>query len=174
MVSTCKKIFFVLLIILPNFSSIADTPYFIDFKYVLNESAAGKKAQSALKSKLDKGLKSLSDKEKALKESEKKIIQQKKLITPEEYKKKVEELRVKVSSLQKERNKLLSDVSKQRAKAKNELLKTLNPIIENYMKEKNIAMIIDKKNILSANNKLDITKDITSLLNQKLKSIKIN
>ena len=104
----------------------------------------------------------------------KKIIQQKKLITPEEYKKKVEELRVKVSSLQKERNKLLSDVSKQRAKAKNELLKTLNPIIENYMKEKNIAMIIDKKNILSANNKLDITKDITSLLNQKLKSIKIN
>ena len=42
------------------------------------------------------------------------------------------------------------------------------------MKEKNIAMIIDKKNILSANNKLDITKEITSLLNQKLKSIKIN
>ena len=78
MVSTCKKIFFVLLIILPNFSSIADTPYFIDFKYVLNESAAGKKAQSALKSKLDKGLKSLSDKEKALKESEKKNYSTKK------------------------------------------------------------------------------------------------
>ena len=173
MVSTCKKIFFVVLLLLLNSSLIADTPYFIDFKYVLNESAAGKKAQSALKSKLDKGLKSLSDKEKALKESEKNYST-KKLITPEEYKKKVEELRVKVSSLQKERNKLLSDISKQRAKAKNELLKTLNPIIENYMKEKNIAMIIDKKNILSANNKLDITKDITSLLNQKLKSIKIN
>ena len=63
MVSICKKIFFVAFIILLNSSLIADTPYFIDFKYVLNESAAGKKAQNALKSKLDKGLKSLSDKE---------------------------------------------------------------------------------------------------------------
>ena len=79
MASTCKKIFFLAFITLLNSSLIADTPYFIDFKYVLNESAAGKKAQSALKSKLDKGLKSLSDKEKALKESEKKIIQQKNL-----------------------------------------------------------------------------------------------
>ena len=49
-----------------NFSLIADTPYFIDFKYMLNESAAGKKAQNALKSKLDKGLKSLSEKEKKI------------------------------------------------------------------------------------------------------------
>ena len=88
MVSTCKKIFFVALILLLNSSLIADTPYFIDFKYVLNESAAGKKAQSALKSKLDKGLKSLSDKEKVLKESEKNYST-KKLITPEEYKKKL-------------------------------------------------------------------------------------
>ena len=60
-------------------------------------------------------------------------------------------------------------------------LSVIEPLTDNqsllfdaYKKEKNIAMIIDKKNILSANNKLDITKDITSLLNQKLKSIKIN
>ena len=99
---------------------------------------------------------------------------QKKVISSDEYKKKVKALRDKVSALQKERKTLLESVAKQRAKAKNELLKTLNPIIENYMKEKNIVMIIDKKNILSANNKLDITKEITSLLNQKLKSIKIN
>ena len=78
MVSTCKKIFFVSLLISLNSSLIADTPYFIDFKYVLNESAAGKKAQSALKSKLDKGLKSLSEKEKSLKESEKKNYSTKK------------------------------------------------------------------------------------------------
>ena len=78
MLSICKKIFFVVLLLSLNSTSNADTPYFIDFKYVLNESAAGKKAQGALKSKLDKGLKSLSEKEKSLKESEKKIIQQKK------------------------------------------------------------------------------------------------
>ena len=66
----------------------ADTPYFIDFKLILNESNAGKKAQDFLKSKLEKGLKNLKNKEQNIQEEEKKIIQQKKLISSEEYKKK--------------------------------------------------------------------------------------
>tara|TARA_Y100000591_G_scaffold331685_1_gene366407 strand:- start:3948 stop:4466 length:519 start_codon:yes stop_codon:yes gene_type:complete len=152
----------------------ADTPYYLDFKYVLNQSDAGKKAQDTLKKKLEGGLKKISVTEKSLQEEEKKIIQQKKLVKPEEYKKKVEELRKKVSNLQRERNSLLQTVSKQRSKAKNTLLKNLNPILENYMKEKNIKMIIDKKNLLLADKSLDITKEITKILNQKLKSIKLD
>ena len=65
-------------------------------------------------------------------------------------------------------------VSKQRSKARNELLKNLNPIIKDYMKEKNIRMVIDKKNLLLADENLDITKDIVNVLNKKLKSIKLN
>ena len=84
------------------------------------------------------------------------------------------DLRNKVNSLQKERNTLLSEVSKQRAKAKTELLKNLNPIIQEYMKEKNIRIVLDKKSILLADENLDITKDIVKMLNSKLKSIKLN
>ena len=152
----------------------SETPYFVDFKYILNESNAGKKAQDALKSKLNNGLKILKDKEKKIQEEEKKIVAQKKIISPEEYKKKVSELRNKVSTLQKERNNLLNDVAKQRTKARNELLKNLNPIIKDYMVEKKIRMVIDKKSLLLADDKLDITKDIMALLNNKLKSIKFN
>ena len=104
----------------------------------------------------------------------KKIIQQKKVISAEEYKKKVTDLRNKVNSLQKERNTLLSEVSKQRSKAKTELLKNLNPIIQEYMKEKNIRIVLDKKSILLADENLDITQDIIKRLNSKLKSIKLN
>ena len=39
----------------------------------------------------------------------------------------------------------MDTVSKQRIKARNELLKNLNPIISEYMKGKNIRMVIDKK-----------------------------
>ena len=102
------------------------------------------------------------------------MIKQKKLVSAEEYKKKVTELRKKVSSLQTQRNKLLDSVAKQRTKARTELLKNLNPIIKEYMKEKNIRMVLDKKSILLADEKLDITKQITELLNKKLKSIKLN
>ena len=93
---------------------------------------------------------------------------------PDEYKKKVNELRTKVSKLQKERKDLLENIAKKRSKARTELLKNLNPIMENYMKEKNIKMIIDKKELIVADNKLDITKDIIELLNKKLKSIKVD
>ena len=152
----------------------ADVPYYLDFKYILNQSDAGKKAQSYLKKKLDNGIKALQKKEKAIQEEERKIIQQKKVISAEEYKKKVTELRNKVASLQKERDSLLTDVSKQRSKAKSELLKNLNPIIKEYMKEKNIRMVLDKKSMLLADDSLDITQDIVKLLNSKLKSIKLN
>ena len=171
-----KRIIYLISIIF-SFSFInlsADTPYFIDFKYILNESDAGKKAQTFLKNKLEKGFKNIREKEKKIQEEEKKIIQQKKLVSAEEYKKKVTDLRKKVSALQKERNEILKSVADKRAKAKNELLKNLNPIMKDYMKEKNIKMIVDKKNLLLADENLNITKDIMSLLNKQLKSINLN
>ena len=169
-----KKIIFIFSIFfLSNQYLQADIPHFLDFKYILNESDAGKKAQNQLKDKLNKGIKGLKDKEKNIQEEEKKIIEQKKIISSEEYKKKVKELRSKVSSLQKERNTLLETVSKQRSNARSQLLKNLNPIIEEYMKEKKIRMVIDKKSLLLADQNLDITKDILDRLNKKLKSVNI-
>ena len=147
---------------------------YVDFKYVLNESKAGKEAQAYLKKKLDNGVKSLKNKEKTIQDEEKNIIKQKKVISAEEYKKKVTELRKKVSSLQTERNNLLDGISKQRSKARIELLKNLNPIIKDYMKEKKIRLVLEKKSILLADENLNITKEITDLLNKKLKSIKLN
>tara|TARA_B100001063_G_scaffold243684_1_gene274865 strand:- start:1026 stop:1550 length:525 start_codon:yes stop_codon:yes gene_type:complete len=169
-----KQSFIVFFLFNFNTSTIADIPHYLDFKYILNESEAGKKAQVALKNKLDKGFKSLKDKEKKLQAEEKKIIEQKKLIKPEEYKTKVQSLRASVSSLQKERNKLLKDIADQRSKARGTLLKNLNPIIKEYMQEKKIRMVVDKKSLLLADENLDITKEILARLNKKIKSININ
>ena len=153
---------------------LADSAFYLDFKFILNQSEAGKKAQTALKNELNSGIKKLGDKEKIILEEEKKIIQQKKIISAEEYKKKVANLRVKVSSLRTERNKLLESVAKKRSKARSKLLENLNPIIKEYMQEKKIRMVVDKKTVLLADDNLDITKDIVEQLNKKLKSIKLN
>ena len=67
----------------------AELPYYLDFKLILNESAAGKKAQTSLKKKLDSGMASLSKREKSLQEEEKKIISQKKLFQQRNIKKKL-------------------------------------------------------------------------------------
>ena len=171
---TVKKIVILLLIFFPiNINLFAETPHYIDFKFILNESNAGKKAQLFLKNKLDKGVKNIQAKQKKLQEEENQIIQQKKVISAEDYKKKVTGLRNKVSNLQKERNTLLESVAKQRALARKKLLESLNPNIKDYMKDKNIKMVIDKKSLLLADESLNITKDIMTLLNDKLKSINL-
>ena len=152
----------------------AELPYYLDFKFILNESIAGKKAQKDLKNKLESGLKELNKTEQNLQSDEKKIIAQKKIISEEEYKKKVKELRQKVSNLQKNKKNLLDTVGKQRSKARSELLKNLNPVIKDYMQEKKIRYVMDKKSLILADESLDITQDIIKKLNDKIKSIKLN
>ena len=168
-----KPLFFLtILFLFFNFKTLsANNITYLDFKYVLNESVAGKKAQDYLKNKLDKGIKQLKTKEAAIQEEEKKIIQQKKVLSPEEYKKQITSLRSKVSSLQKEKQKILETVAKERAFAKNELLNNLNPLLIEYMKNNNIKMVIDKKNLIRADQSLDITKEIVSQLNKKIKKV---
>lgn len=168
--------FFLVLFVIISFQtkSFAQAPSYVDFKYILNQSKAGKDAQLYLKNKLDNGVKDLKAQEKKIQDEEKKIIQQKKLITPEEYKSKVTDLRKKVETLRNQKDKLFDSVNSQRTKARTELLKNLNPIIKDYMKANKIRVVLDKKAILLADENLDITKQITDLLNKKLKSIKLN
>tara|TARA_B100001564_G_C20562660_1_gene634484 strand:- start:500 stop:1024 length:525 start_codon:yes stop_codon:yes gene_type:complete len=164
---------FILVLFTQNYSK-ADLPRYLDFKYILNESDAGKKAQTFLKKSLNDGIKKIQDKEKSIQEDEKRIIKQKKVISADEYKKQVTNLRSKVASLQKERKELLDRIAKQRSKARNELLKNLNPIIKEYMQKNNVRVVLDKKSLLLADENLDITEEIIKILNKKLKSIKLN
>ena len=169
-----KKFFLTLLITLWSSFLFAETPYYLDFNYILNESNAGKKAQTTLKNRLDSGIKSLSGKEKSIQESEKKLIQKKKIISAEEYKKEIQTLRASVAKLQKERSDLINSIAKKKKKAKDELLKNLNPIIKDYMIEKKIRMVVNKKALVLADENLDITQDIIKIFNTKLKEIKLN
>ena len=169
-----KKFFLILLITLWSSFLSAETPYYLDFNYILNESNAGKKAQTTLKNRLDSGIKSLNGKEKSIQESEKKLIQKKKIISAEEYKKEIQTLRASVAKLQKERSELINSIAKKKKKAKDELLKNLNPIIKDYMIEKKIRMVVNKKALVLADENLDITQDIIKIFNTKLKEIKLN
>ena len=151
----------------------ANAVHYLDFKLILNESNAGKKAQETLKKKLDQGIKNIDTKTKKILEEEKKIIEQKKIISSEEYKKKVTALRKDVEDLKNERAKLLKGIAAKRSKARKDLLKVLNPILKKYMVDNKIQMVIDKKNVLLADDTLNLTNSIMKLLNQNLKTINI-
>ena len=169
-----KIIIFLALFLSFHKTLLASDIYFVDYSKVMNESTAGKKAQDYLKNLLKNSNKKFNDTAKKLKEEENKIISQRNALSKEEYKKKADALRKKVFSLNKEREKSIRDVASKRKKAGDEMLKNLNPILGKYMKENNIAVVIDKKNVLMGDKKFEITSQIIEILNKEFKSINLN
>ncbi len=168
-----KFILAALFIIFSTQLSLTDTVYVLDVSKVLNTSKAGKEAQEFLKKKIESDNKKFQSLEKKLLDKEKNIISKKNVLSNDEYKKQIESLRKEVSKLQSDKKNSLNYIARARAKARSDLIKTLNPILQEYMKSNNIRTVIDKKNVILADTKLDITSPIISELNKKLKSLNL-
>jgi len=94
-------------------------------------------------------------------------------MTKEEFQKKLDALRKKVIDYQSERKIVLEKIAKQRAEARQNLIKAINPILKDYIKQKEISLIIDKKNVIIAKDDLDITNIIIDKLNKELPSLNL-
>ena len=146
---------------------------YIDMKYILNNSKAGKGAQDFLKESFTKNQKIFTDEENKLKEEEKDLLTKKNIITKEEYQKKTDELRKKVIDYQSKRRSSLEKIAKQRADARAELLKKLDPILKKYINDNNISIIIDKKNVIMGSADFDLTNIIIENLNKELPTLNL-
>jgi len=153
--------------------SFAEETYFVDMNKLLNQSKAGKEAQDFLKKKIVIGDKKLKKEGELLKKEEIDLITKKKTLSADEYKKKLNQLREKNIKFQRKRANFTTEIATQRAEARNTLLKALNPILTNYMSENNIQIIIDKKYVVMANSKIDLTGKILEILNKELKSLNL-
>ncbi len=156
-----------------TYASAEDKITYIDLKYVLNNSKAGKSAQDYLKKTFNEKQKEFMKTEKELKKEEEDLISSKEKLSKDEYKKKSDGLRKKVANYQTDRRQALEKIGKQRIEAKQTLLSKLDPILKNYIKENNISLIIDKKNIVAGKQTVDITNVIVEKLNKELPSLKI-
>ena len=170
-----KKIIFILiffLISIPSYST--EKIVYLDVEKIMQDSIAGKAIVAQIKKKRDISISKFKKKEKEIFEKEKKLISQKNVLSEEEFKKKIQDLRKDISNYQKERSKTSTDINKTRIKASTNLIKKLNPILEEYAKKNSIRIIVQKKHIVMGSKEDDITRDILDLVNQKIKSIKID
>tara|TARA_B100001179_G_scaffold124617_1_gene89247 strand:- start:164 stop:688 length:525 start_codon:yes stop_codon:yes gene_type:complete len=145
----------------------------LDLKYVLNNSKAGKNAQDFLKKSYNNNLKKYADMEKALKKEEQDLLTKKTVLSKEEYTKKTDALRKKVIDFQSQRRSAIDKIATQRSNSRETLIQALDPILEAYIKEKNIALVLDKKFALGGVPENDITTIITEKLNKTLPSLNL-
>ena len=145
----------------------------LDLTFVLNQSKAGKGAQDFLKKSFNDNAKKFSDMEEKLKNEEIDLLGKKAILTKEEYSKKSDTLRKKVIDYQSQRRMSLDKIATQRAEARETLIKKINPILETYISENNISLVIDKRNVLEVNPDNDITVVIVEKLNKELPSLNL-
>ncbi len=168
------KIFVVTFLLLINTYALADQKLVtLDMKYVLNNSKAGKEAQDFLKKSLVDNNKKFSDIENNLKKEERDLLEKKNILSKEEYQKKADALRKKVIDYQSQRRAALDKIANQRAKARQTLLKTIDPILNTYIQENGISIVIDRKYVLGGRTDLDITNSIIEKLNKELQSLNL-
>ena len=168
------KIFVITLFVLINTHVFAEQKLVVlDMKHVLNNSKAGKGAQDFLKKSFTTNQKKFADMEKALKKEENDLLAKRNILSKEEYQKKTDSLRKKVIDYQSQRRASLDKIATQRAKSKETLMKALEPILDEYIKENNIAIIIDKQNMIGGSTKYDITNTIIEKLNKQLPSLNL-
>ena len=145
----------------------------LDLKYVLNNSKAGKGAQDFLKKSFKDSTQKYSDMEKALKKEEQDLLTKKTVLSKEEYVKKSDALRKKVIDYQSQRRASVDKIATLRTESRKKLIDAIDPILEIYLKENNISLVVDKKYTLGGNPETDITKIITEKLDKILPSLNL-
>ena len=146
---------------------------FINMDKVISTSKSGISILKQLDDLKKKNSKFLKNEEKKFKEKEKKLISQKKIISEADFKNKLDELKTEFKRYNENRNKMIENFNKLKIDNTNNLLKLINPILIKFSNDKEISIILQKKDLVVAKTELDITEEIIEIVNKEVKEIKI-
>ena len=142
---------------------------YLDLDSLVSNTKAGKTILNRLdKSKKD-ALFRFEKKEKELKKIENEIKSQKNIISEEELKKKLTEFRKEISIFNKDKQKVINEFNQKKKAEFEEFFKKITPIIEKYVNENKIDMVLDKKNIFVASKKKNVTQEIIKIIDVEIK-----
>ena len=146
---------------------------FIDLDRVISVSKPGSSILKQLTDLNNKNLKLLNNEEKKFKEKETKLISQKNIISETDFKSKVNELKSEIKNYNQNRKKMMTDFNRLKIDNTNNLLKLINPILIKFSNDKEIAIILKKKDLVIAKTQLDITDEVIKIVNSEVKEFKI-
>lgn len=145
----------------------------VDMQEILNKSDAAKNILDQGKAQREKLAKEIKAIEDSLKKDEADVIKKKDTVKPEEFatmrkdfEKKLIDARAKVQAKRKSTDDAFN-------KGINELRDNVMAVVTAISTEKKIQLIITKQNVVIGDKNLDITNDVMTKLNARIKAIKI-
>jgi len=156
-----------------NYLKAQEKVSYIDIDYILATSIAGKSLLNKLKEEEELKINIFKSKDEDFKQKESKILAKKNLISKEEINKELKSLQIEFNEYRKDKAKQIQELKTKRKRNIVNFISLLNPIIEKYMSDNSIYMVIDKKNVFIAKKDYDITNNIIELINNQIKNIEI-
>ena len=170
-----KNIFLILFFLFININNLKaqEKISYIDIDYILASSVVGKSLLNKLKENEELKINFFKSKDEYFKQKESKILAKKNLISVEEINKELKSLQIEFNQYRKDKNKQVEELKKIRKRNIVDFLTLLNPIIEKYMSDNSIYMLIDKKNVFIAKKDYDITNDLIEIIDNQIKNFEI-
>tara|TARA_B100001121_G_scaffold86956_1_gene77238 strand:+ start:167 stop:682 length:516 start_codon:yes stop_codon:yes gene_type:complete len=141
---------------------------FADIDLIIKNTKIGKLKLDKIGQLNKSNIETLKNFEKEIKKEEDKINQKKNLISNEEYQKEVNKLKNKIKNFNIKKNEMVNNFKNEKNLELDNLFKIINPIIQEYMKENSIEILLNSKNIFMGRKEIDLTEILIEEINKKI------
>ena len=170
MINKTKFYFFILITYLfsINLCLSEDKIAFIDLDLVLKKSKIGQSYLVKINKKNEENIKNLKTKEQKLKKMEDDIKKKQNILSKEELNKEIFSLQEKIKKFRSDKDEIVLEFNNMKKENLNDFFNQINPIIQNFMDENSIDILIERKNIFIGKKNSDITDTIIKKIDNKL------
>ena len=162
-------IFIIILIFNLNLAHSNDKVSFINLDLLIQQTNIGKLILKDIEQINKKNIENLKIKESELKSIEDDIKKKKNIISKDEFENEVIRLRQNIKKFKNYKNKLVSEIENKKNNDIKEFFTKVNPIIQNYMDNNSIDILLERKNVFMSKNSTDITEKLIIEINKKFK-----
>lgn len=146
---------------------------YLDIQYIIDNSKLGEYYKKEFGKIKKKNNSKLEVKKNILKQKETEFNNQKNILSDDKIKIKLEEINKLIKDYNIVKNQTDKSMMLEKKKYTTEILKIVNPLITEYVKNNGITLVLEKKNILVGVKSLDITNIILDIFNKEVMNKKL-
>ena len=142
--------------------------YFIDLDLIIKNTNYGKKILNTINKINSENIRNLKSRENEIRSIEEEIKKKQNIISQDELNKEISSLKKKIKIFNSDKDNMVNDLKKTKQESINNFFKKVSPIIQSYMDENSINILLDRKNVFIGSVNSDITKEIINRINNQL------
>ena len=142
---------------------------FINLEYILNNTISGKKIINEIDNLKKKNELKFSELENEIKLKEQNLINKRNILSDNELEKNYIELKKEIDQFNLNKQNFIVNFEKIKKNKLDQYFVKISPLIEAYIIENSISLVLNQKDVFIGNKKNDITKDVVELINNKIK-----